>query len=383
MPGGFVAIVAVKLITNTSARFVYAFLPTIARGLGVSLGSAGVLASVRWAMGATTPLVIRAAGTEHRRRVALTGLGLFVFGALLTAATGVFVGAMVGFALMGVAKPVFDTAAQAFVSDRVPYARRARTVGLIESTWAVSFLVGAPAAGWAMERWGWATPFWVVGLVGAALVVPVARSFRPNADVPVATGGIRWDRSSIGFLTATVAVVGSVELVLITFAAWLETDFGFTVAGLAGVAFAIGCGELIAEGATVVITDRLGKVRSVVAGLGLSVVAYLVMAGTDSSQVAVAALVVGIAAFEFAFVSSISLATELQREARMAFLSRFVVAQASGRAVTAIAGVALFAAGGMRAVAVVAAASASVAAVVMLRVVRDHGFPASQPRRRE
>ncbi len=374
MPGGFVPIVAVKLTTNTAARFVYAFLPAIARGLGVSLSAAGVLASVRWGMGVTTPFVIRAAGTEHRRRVALTGLGLFVFGALVTAATGVFVGAMVGFALMGVAKPVFDTAAQAFVSDRVPYARRARTVGLIESTWAVSFLVGAPAAGWAIERWGWTAPFWAVGLVGAALVVPVARSFRSNAEVPVAAGGIRWDRSSIGFLTATVAVVGSVELVLITFAAWLETDFAFTVAGLAGVAFAIGCGELLAEGATVLFTDRLGKVRSVVAGLGLSVIAYLVMAGAASSQAAVASLVAGIAAFEFALVSSISLATELQRNARMAFLSRLVVAQATGRAVAAVAGVALYAAGGMAAVAVTAAATAAIAAVVILRSVRDHDF---------
>jgi hypothetical protein len=187
-----------------------------------------------------------------------------------------------------------------------------------------------------IDRWGWSAPFWVTGLIGLALLVPVARVVRDHADAPVVAGRIVWDRPSAGFLFVAVLLVGSAELIFITFAAWLETDFGFTVGGLAALATAIGIAELVAEGATVAVTDRLGKTRSVVTGLLLSAVGYLGVAGASSSGVTVAALVVGIAGFEFAIVSSISIGSELQRTARMAFLSRFVVAQAGGRAVAAV-----------------------------------------------
>ena len=372
-PEGLGVLFAVKLTTNTAARFVYAFLPAIARGLGVSLSAAGVLASVRWVSGAATPLALRGIGTENRRRVAAAGAGLFGIGALVTAVAGVYAGAIVGFALMGLAKPLFDTAAQAFVSDRVPYPRRARTVGVLEATWALGFLVGAPLAGWLIARWGWTAPFWVTGVVGLALLIPVLRVVRDDADVPVAAGSIRWDRASVGFLTAGALVVGSAELIFITFAAWLESDFGFSVTGLAALATAVGVAELAAEAATVLVTDRLGKSRAVVVGLLVSAAAYLVVAAATTPAVVVTALIAGIAGFEFAIVSSISLGTELQPTARMAFLARFVVAQAAGRAVAAVGGVALFEVWGRSGVGVSAALAAVAAALVMGVAVREHG----------
>ena len=108
---------ASRLLINTAHRLVYPFLPVIARGLGISLEQAGLLVSVRWAGGLATPGVSATVGSgERRKRQIFGGLGLFVAGAAVTAASGVFVGALVGFALMGIAKPSFDVAAQAYLA---------------------------------------------------------------------------------------------------------------------------------------------------------------------------------------------------------------------------------------------------------------------------
>lgn len=375
--------VAGKLVVNTATRFVYAFLPAIARGLGVSVEAAGTLASVRWASGALTPVTVRLAGRGHRRRIVLVGLGLFVVGALVTAALGFYAGAVIGFVFMGVAKPVFDSGTQAWVADRVPYVRRARVLGILETTWAVSFLVGAPAAGWLIDRSGWTAPFWATAVAALAVLALLAAAMREPemaADASGAGRPISWDRASMGFLVGAVLIVGSVEMMFITYATWLEDLHGFSVAGLAVVATVVGVTELAAEAATVAFTDRLGKPRAVALGLAVSAAGFLAVALLRSTAApAVAGLVVGIGGFEFAFVSSIPLGTELQPAARIQYLSRFVVAQAAGRAMAALVGLAVFSALGMGGVATAAAAVAVVAGLVILGALRDHEV--ASPRR--
>lgn len=381
-----------KFCINTATRLVYAFLPALARGMGVPLDQFGTLVSVRWIAGATTPVVVAIAGREDRRQIGGVGLGLFVAGAFVTAATGAYVGALFGFVLMGVAAPVFNAATQASVADRVPYERRGRILGLLESTWSLAFLIGAPIAGWLIGVGGWTAPFWATGL-GVALVlpmvlrgmvpgpvsvtdVPLSPSSGPAPDIAKVSGApsrIRWDRSAVGFIVATVALVGSSELVFISYATWLEDAHGLGVEGLALVAVGIGLAELVAEGAVVGLTDRFGKRWAVALGLALSAFGYLTLATTPTLVVGVGGLILGIAGFEFALVSSIPLGTELQPQARIQFLSRFYVAQSVGRALTAVGGLALFRAWGISGVGVVAAAVAVAGAVVILTTVREHG----------
>ena len=118
---------AERLVMNTAYRFVYPFLPVIARGLGVPLEQAALLVSARYMAGLATPAVARVVGRgERRRRLIFTGMLLFVAGCAVTVLTNAYVGALLGFALLGIAKPVFDVSSQAYVSDRVAYERRAR-----------------------------------------------------------------------------------------------------------------------------------------------------------------------------------------------------------------------------------------------------------------
>jgi predicted MFS family arabinose efflux permease len=106
-------LVGARLVINTAHRFVYPFLPAIARGLGISLNLAGTMVSVRWAASLATPGVVHVVDHgRRRRRLIAVGLLMFVTGAVVTVATNVYIGALVGFALMGLAKSAwFDRAA--------------------------------------------------------------------------------------------------------------------------------------------------------------------------------------------------------------------------------------------------------------------------------
>ncbi len=361
-----------KLFVNTAARFVYAFLPDVARGLGVSEQRVGTLLGVRWIAGVTTPLAARLAGGERRRTVVLAGLVLFVVGAAVTAATGAFAGAVVGFALMGVATPLFNTGSQAEVADRTDYSRRGRTLGILEATWSLSLLVGAPFAGWLIGQGSWSTPFWVSALLVAVLLVPIARSVGAATDRRPTAGRIVWNRATVAFLAVTVLIIGSVELVFVSYATWLEEFHGLGVEGLAVAAVAIGFGELVGETGVVAVADRFGKRRTIAAGLAVAAVAYGSLGLGLGVAGAIAGLAVGVAGFELAFVSSILVGTEMQPQARIRFLSRVVVVQGVGRGVAAVSGITLYRAAGIGAVGAVAAVASVTAAVVMLSLVREH-----------
>ncbi len=76
---------AIRLVVNTAQRFVYPFLPAIARGLGISLERAGILVSARWFAGLATPVAVGWVGRGERRvRLAVFGMSLFAVGAALT-----------------------------------------------------------------------------------------------------------------------------------------------------------------------------------------------------------------------------------------------------------------------------------------------------------
>ena len=144
-------------------------------------------------------------------------------------------GALVGFILMGFGKPLFDVGAQTYVSERVPYRRRARALGTLELSWAGGLLIGAPIAGWLIDGWGWEVPFWTFGtiaLVSIAAIFLLLEGTDETGDEPV----IDSDRP-IGILLPFLAVVAlsgfTLEVVLVALGSWLETGFGMTIAGLA------------------------------------------------------------------------------------------------------------------------------------------------------
>jgi predicted MFS family arabinose efflux permease len=366
---GTVRLVALKLVLNTAVRLVYPFLPAIARGLGIDIGQAGALVSVRWVAGFASPLAIGLAGRRATSRVLLlSGLAVFAVGSLVTAWFGVFVGALVGFALIGFAKPLFDVGAQAHIAERVPWNRRSRHIGILEVAWAGGLLIGAPFAGWLIERGSWNTPFLTLGLLATGGVVAVAMLDRVAAEEtldlaarPKVRGPALWFLVVAGFVGFTL------EILLVNLGTWLENDFGLALLALGGVGTVIGIAELVGEGGVVAFTDRVNKRNALVIALGMAGTVFLVLAWTAGSVVVgVGVLALGIALIEFTIVSAMSVATELHPTNRTGYLAWFAVAAGIGRIAGDLAGPWMFGRGGMRLTSFAAAGAAALASTLLL-----------------
>lgn len=374
LAGALAFLAAARLVVNTGSRFIYPFLPAIARGLGVPLTQAGLLVSARWMTGLATPAAIRILGHgERRHRLIAAGLIMFATGAVVTAATGVFAGALVGFVLLGLGKPVFDVAAQAYLSDRTPYAVRARYLGVLELTWASSLLIGAPSAGWLIARFGWAAPFWVIA--GLCVLSLLAMRWVIEPDAGPAEGArpkLDLDRSAVALLLIVGLYSGASEIMFVVFGAWLEDGFGLSLLALGAAGVILAVSELVGEGSTLVWTDRIGKRRSVAIGLGISAIAYVVLAVVNASLVAgMASMALALAGFEFTIVSTIPLASEVRPLARTRFLAIMAVGMGLGRAVGASIGPYLYEQSGLTTNTLVAAAANVVAFVLLLGWVRE------------
>jgi predicted MFS family arabinose efflux permease len=375
---------AERLVMNTAYRFVYPFLPVIARGLGVPLEQAAFLISVRHIAGLGTPAVARVVGRgERRRRLILTGLLLFVAGSAVTVLTSAYVGALIGFAFIGLAKPVFDVSSQAYVADRVPYERRARYLAVFEFTWSGALLVGAPAAGWLIARSDWATPFWAFGLLSVVAVALLPRFVDGDHSMPKSFGAPgRFGRSGLAFLLVAGFFALASEMIIVVFGAWLEDSFGLSLAALGAAAILIGASELAGEGATFAFTDRIGKRRAVLLGLIVSAVGFaLLVPARNEMGLGLAILGIALFGFEFTIVSSIPLASELVPSARARYLAWMIVSMSLARGVGAAVGPFLFRSFGLSGPALAAVIADVIAAAILVAWVREQFDPDLAPSR--
>jgi predicted MFS family arabinose efflux permease len=117
------------------------------------------------------------------------------------------------------------------------------------------------------------------------------------------------------------------------YGAWLESSFGLSLSTLGLASIVVGVVEAVAELGTTVLTDRLGKPRSVLGGLLLMAggLVVLPLAADQGLTPALAGVALVTLAFEFAIVSLIPLATEVVPEARASLLSLNVTAFSMGR----------------------------------------------------
>lgn len=370
------AILFARLLINAQFRIVYPFLPVIARGLGLPLETASLLVGVRSLAGMTSPFYGWLSDRIGRRGVMLGGLLALAAGALLLAqpaAVPAFrlgpVVALAAFVLLGLSKAAFDPAMQAYVSDAVPYERRGRALGIIELTWAGSWLVGVPLAGLMIARFGWQSPFAALGVLG---IVAVFATFRLNlaaqADAsgrrdfgrPVSYGRLKsrlrtvwrrpvWlTRSTAAMLAVSVLVVTANENLFMVYGAWFESQFGLPVATLGLASIVIAVAELSAAVTSAGIVDRVGKRRALLVGLALNGLAYLALPRLSGALgVTLAALALVALTSEFAIVSALPLVSELAPEARGTVMAVNSALMSAGIMVVSVIAPRLWSSGGL------------------------------------
>lgn len=375
LPPEIPAQVVARFTSNLGFRLVFPFLPTIARGLDTSLGSVGVALSGRELMGLGGPVLGAVTDRGWHRRTMLAGLLLFSAGCLLAGGApgiGVFVVAM---ALTGAAKVAFDTAMGAWIGERVAFLDRGRVTGITELSWAAAFLVGIPVMAVVVELAGWRGPFLILAVANVLAALWVRSVLAPDEPRREA-GRLRIARPSRDLwvlVLSVVAVVFGHQLVLVTFGAWFEDDFGLDAGGLGLLAVALGLAELVGTVMTVAVTDRIGKRVSVAGGALIMVLPMAAFGVADSTILAVLLVGLTLLGFEFSFISALPYATEVQPEARGATLGVLISALTVTRAVGSVAGTRLYDGSGIGTVGVVAAASVAVGAVLIGAFGREPG----------
>ncbi len=344
--------VAVKAVLNTMYRMIYPFLSVIARGLGVDLRTMSLALSVRAACGALGPLAAPLSDRKGRAFGMILGVGLFTVGAAAAFFRSGFALFVLALVLTTIGKYVFEPAMQAHLGDVVPFARRGRALAITEWGWSSAFILGVPAAGFLMVRFGWRSPFLVLAGLGLAAAVVLKVFFLKKAG-PEAVGpkagrktpgngfgehvekyGVVF-RSTAARIALAVIFLGSManETVNVVFGVWLEDSFGLKIAALGAASAVIGLSELGGETLVAGTIDRFGKMRSLLLGFGANtVVSLLLPLGGRSTGTALVALFAFYMTFEFAVVSVIPLMSEILPDARATLLAFYTAAFSLGRA---------------------------------------------------
>jgi DHA1 family inner membrane transport protein len=370
---GLVPLTAARLASNAVYRFAPPFLATIARGLHVDLADLGVALTISEVSGFTSPLVGHLIDRLPRRLAMAAGLVGIAAGAVVAGTSTGIVMFTAGLLLLATTKVVFDVALISWTADHVPYDRRSRVTGLIETSWALGLLIGVTLLGLvaAVTSWRWSY------LVGAAAVVAMAGvlTVRLDRDAPLhhhrraapPTPTAHLDRAGWAAVAGMLGLTAAAQSLFVTFGAWLQDFFGLGTAALSAVTFGIGALELAASTTSAARTDRWGKERSVIRGAAVMVPCALALVVLDDHLAAgLVALALFIAAFEFSIVSTIPVGAELVPATPGRGIGALLAAGTVGRMAVAIPATRLYDSHGFGAPALLAVAFAAVAGVAML-----------------
>lgn len=373
-----------RLIINTARRFPYPFATVLSRGMGVSLTAVTGLIAINQITAFLGIFFGPLADRFGYRMMMLGGLGMLAIGMAAGGFFPFYGVILVSLFLAGLGKSVFDPALQAYVGERVPYHRRGRIIGILEICWAGSTLVGIPAVALCIERLGWRAPFFLLGglgMVGWLFLRRWLPADRPAAATDGGPSGMKAALNTIGrawqLLLREKAAVGAVGFVFfvsagndalfVVYGAWLERSFGLSVLALGVGTGVIGAAELLGEMVTAGMSDRMGLVRSVAAGLFLNIVCCLLLPVIGHTLFwALFGLFLIFLTFEFTIVSAISLCTELVPGARATMMSVYFAAAGFGRVAGAFLGGPIWLSGGILATGITAAAAGAAGLAILL-----------------
>ena len=363
-----------RLVSNACYRFAPPFIAVIARGLDVSVAQMGVAFMIGEFAGLTSPLIGRRVDRGNRLVSMIAGI-IGITLAVVIAATSV---SLVMFAcamfLLSASKVLFDTSLIVWVNDHVPYERRGRIVGIIETSWALSLFIGVAIMGVATALFSWRVGF-LVGATGMLITGFLIYAGLPHHDArPPAHTTIKAKVPRSGYLVfaASFLLMGASQCLSITFGPWFEDEFNFTSTGLIAVVIVLGIFELVSSVTSSRVTDIWGKETSVQRGSLLMVLGSVAMAlGAHVSVIAVPMLVIFILGFEFALVSMLPLAANIVPASGGIGLGLTVGAGTCGRAIFSTVSTSLYDSVGPAGPALTATALSAITVGVMVTYARS------------
>ena len=336
------AITAIRLLINTCRRFVYPFAPALSRSLDVPLAAVTTII----AAGQFTSLLGIFAGPFVDRlgcRLMMrAGLAVLALGMLICGLVPLYWPVFVGLVVASFGKTIFDPAIQAFVGNNVSFERRGRVVGIIETAWAGSTLIGIPALGLIIDHIGLQYSFFLLAVLGGAGWLALGLIIGPDQGAS-GTDQARlkfWAsmkqlvkiRAAAGMLVFGFFISVANDCLFVVYGAWFEQDFNISLMALGFSTVAIGSAELLGEFLTAMFSDRLGLKRAIVLGPLAAISAYLLLPSIGQSLgLAMLGLFLVFLSFEFTMVTSFTLCTEVIPRSRATMMAAYYAVAGVGR----------------------------------------------------
>ncbi len=253
----------------------------------------------------------------------IAGMLVLVVGTIGVVIAPTFTFVLGAVAFLSLSKAVYDPAVLAYLGDTIPYERRGRMMGILALMWPSVWAIGVPVAGYLITSFGWRSPFVFISLLGAAGLAltwffpGVGRSAQPAKAAPAKSIFTGFSFSSIPkpawlALIVTMLILLASENVYIVYGAWLEKQFGLSVAAIGVASLVICLAEFSAESVSTGWVDRIGKRRAVMYGLLLNAAAFILLPQIAVNLTgALVGLFLVYLTYDFSVVSTLPLITEL------------------------------------------------------------------------
>lgn len=375
-----------RLILDTGVQIFFPYVSLIAQGLNSTEAAVGRMVSLRSFMGLTSPLFGAMADRRGYRWTMRVGLSLAALGFLLIGLSQNLVVAVAGIIINGIGIFAFGPSLQAYLSNRLPYDRRARGLGILEYAWALAGIVGLYLMGFLIGYTSWRVPFYLFsGLLAVAAVLygrlPAAQ--RPTnlppwrfswAKVPQFFRLGTQQRSAYGVIACGALMMFAAVNLFITYGTWLGREYGLDAVALGTVALVMGVADLAGSVLVSLISDWLGKRRSVWLGAAVSGLFFaLLPVFNQELWLAVAGMVLARGGFEFAVVSNMTLLTEQAPTQRAKALTLGAAGGLLGSTAAGFTGPAIYAANGAAGVALLGAIGMAGVCLINWLVVVEPG----------
>jgi predicted MFS family arabinose efflux permease len=328
-----------RFAQDTALRAPIPFLSVIATAYGQDIKTIGWLAVALTLAGLAAPLTSLLSHRFGQSKMLLYPLGLFVLACGLLPFAPSFNSVIGLFICISVAKAMFDPQVQAFIAERVPLERRGTVVGILELSWALSFVLGAPVFGVLVERVSWSAPFVLLAGIGFLGLVALWVYVRPQLPIhtPAAFSLAPWrlvwaqPRARL-FWVFTVSITFAAQIPYLIYPQWVKTQFALDNVQLGLVSTVIGAADVVAEVLIIAYLDRINK-RVAILGAGIAYsLAFVLFWGLSQNLIGLMlALFCLYLAFEITIVASIAVASEIVPTARAAMMGFNSTASAFGR----------------------------------------------------
>lgn len=220
-----------------------------------------------------------------RKKLLMTLYCGFVLGTLLCGLASTYATLLAARAITGLFAGVVGSVSFAIVTDLFPLQMRGRVMGVIQTSFGASSVLGIPFALYLSTHWNWNAPFFMIAAICALVGVVIQAGLRPV----VAHLALHPDRSPLhhllhtlaqpsylqGFGTTALLSVGGFMLMPFV-SAFNVFNIGIPVSKLSLLYFITGlfsavCGPLIGRA-----SDAIGKFRVFAAGCAITIVMVVI-----------------------------------------------------------------------------------------------------------